>query len=205
MRSVLLDRLYQKRYTFSIYLVVALLLSTVLFRKAEPIQSIVSYFFLCFFWNHLVKSVGVPRNMDLIWSLPLKERDLLIGTSLGLLILGWAMNILLFLYARLYLNLPWMLLLSMCALQLFTDLLQQAMSYGTKDTPFQNYSILILWVGLPFLLIFLGKDKLANFFTWLMGLSPYYLMSIALLFYLAMSYLLLLNIRRIRRKMIREN
>lgn len=99
MRSVLLDRLYQKRHTFSIYLVFALIISTILFRKGDPVQSIVSYFFLCFFWNHLVKSVGVPRNMDLVWSLPLKERDLLIGTSLSLLILGWAMNILLFLYA----------------------------------------------------------------------------------------------------------
>lgn len=205
MRSTLLDRLYQKRFSFSIYLIFALIISSFLFRKGDPIQSIVSYFFLCFFWNHLVKSIGRPRNWNLVWSLPLKEIDVLIGTSLSLLITGWAMNTLLFLNTRLFLNLPWMLLLSMCLLQLFTDLLQQVMGYGSKGSKWESYSAFVLWVGFSVIVILIGKETLLNFFTWLMGLSPYYLVSIAILFYLAMSYLLLLNIRRIRRKMLREN
>lgn len=205
MRSVLLDRLYQKKYSFLLYLLFSLCMSTLLLRSGGPTKALLSYFFLCFFWNHLVKSIGRPRNWDLVWSLPLKATDLLIGTSLSLLITGWAMNLLLFLYVRLFLPLPWILLLIMCLLQLFTDLLQQIMGYGSKETQVQSYAVFILWTGLGWIPILLGKEILLNFFTWLMGLSPYTLVPLAVLFYLAMSYLLLLNIRRIRRKMIREN
>lgn len=205
MRSVLLDRLYQKRYTFLIYLLFSLFISTLLLRSGGPVKAILSYFFLCFFWNHLVKSIGRPRNWDLVWSLPLKESDVLIGTSLSLLVTGWAMNLLLFLYIRLYIPLPWILLLIMCLLQLFTDLLQQTLGYGSKDTNVQNFSVFVLWIGLSLIPILFGKEALLNFFTRLMGLSPYSLVSLAVLLYLVVSYLLLLNIRRIRRKMKREN
>ena len=205
MRSVLLDRLYQKRYSFLIYLLFSVLMITLLLPSGGPVKAILIYFYLCFFWNHLVKPMGRPRNWDLVWSLPLKESDILIGTSLSFLMTGWVMNFLLFLSIRLYLPLPWMLLLIMCLLQLFTDLLQQIMGYGSKESKAQSYAAFALWVGFSFVLILLGKEKVLNFFTWLMGLSPYYLVSLAVLFYLAISYLLLLNIRRIRKKMKREN
>ena len=84
------DGLIRKRNSFLIFG----LISGVLLGMAGSTKGLSSYLYVlvCFYYNGFIKFLGSGTQWKLMWSLPLTDRQLILGKALSLMLLGFGMN-----------------------------------------------------------------------------------------------------------------
>lgn len=194
MKAILFDRFYQRRWSLILFLPIALALTywaTTLGGSALAF----TYLALVVYWNGMIKDIGPSLKWKLLWSLPLQGEKIIAGLTVSHLIYGWGVNILLYLFIRIFTAFSPAYLLLACAASLITDVLLIGLELIPKGTAFLS----LLWL----LLIALFPIVLLNYDVTAL-LDKYFALSLplqifpALLVYLAGLWIILLLYRRFR-------
>lgn len=153
MMAVIYDRIIRRYKAFLLFLIVSTL-AIVISGFNKPFIPALLYIFLCFYWNGYFKMVGMATNWKLLWSLPISESEILVGTAIANVILGWSMNAALFLLARIWVPLPLLVLLFPCAISLISDLFIMGIDYvkGSRIKAAVGIVWFIFVYGLPLLI-----------------------------------------------------
>ncbi|HHT21417.1 MAG TPA: hypothetical protein GXZ74_08270 [Tissierellia bacterium] len=146
------DGLIRKRNSFLIFG----LISGVLLGMAGSTKGLSSYLYVlvCFYYNGFIKFLGSGTQWKLMWSLPLTDRQLILGKALSLMLLGFGMNGLLYLIGRITSDLALMLLVVVSLISLITDLFIMAFELVARKRLAAVLVIgwMILIYGLPLLI-----------------------------------------------------
>ncbi len=143
MIAIIYDRLIKRYKWFLLYALISAA-AIAIAATQKPTFPIYLYILFCFYWNGIFKTIGTGVHWKLAWSLPLSDRGILVGTAISQLLLGWSMNLLLYLDLRIWMPLPWQILLLSCIVSLFTDLFIMGMEF-LKDSRIKAIAV-VAWM-----------------------------------------------------------
>lgn len=168
MIAVIYDGLIRRRVGFLIFLLIGIgLISLVSVKQKDAL--IFLYILLCFYYNGFIKGLGQGVQWKLMWSLPLKDRQILGGMAVSMILLGLAMNGLLWLVARIWSDLPILLFVLASVITLITDLVTIGMQLITKKAIAGVVVVgwMVIVYGMP---LFIKRPQLEaiaqRFFSW---------------------------------------
>lgn len=121
MRAVIYEQIMRKRWTTLVFLAVAGLVLIFVGRQ-NPLYPVFLYLIFCMYYNGFFKLIRTQTSWPLLWSLPLRDGQILAGQAIAMIILGWGVNAILFGIARLGMALPLSILAVTSGLSLITDL-----------------------------------------------------------------------------------